>query len=116
MFALCHYKESTYKFVLFDKKEIKEVADHLNIEIEKTMDFEEFDKNYNKIPLLCLDDLVVRSISNKTRTNTHVLSELGISTWTEVKNEYNLIQEKKSKFSHSERKRIEDHYQLICSM
>ena len=43
MFALCHFKNDENKFVLMDKEDLKEIAEHLNIEIEKELSFEEFD-------------------------------------------------------------------------
>ena len=37
MFALCHFKDETNSFVLFDKKDIAEVTKEINIEVEKDL-------------------------------------------------------------------------------
>lgn len=116
MFALCHFKDETNSFVLFDKKDIAEVTKEMNIEVEKDFDFEEFDKNYSLYPLLSLNDLILRMLNKKARTITHVLDEVGISCWVKLKNEFSKIQEKKSYLSRSQREMVISQYNLVTSM
>ena len=116
MFALCHFKDDDNRFVLYDKKDLTEVANQLNIEIENKFSFNEFDKDYSLYPLLDVNDLIIRSLNRKARTGTHILDELGLSCWMAIKNEYQKIQEKKSKFSRSQRELVVTTYNYICSI
>lgn len=116
MFALCHFKDNEINFVLYDKNDIKELAEHMNIEIEKEISFEEMKKDYSFYPIISANDLILRSLNSKSRTNSHVLDELGISRWINIENEWNKIQDKKSKLSKSQRDRVEDLYNFITSL
>ena len=113
MFALCHFKDKDDSFVLYDKKDLKEVTEHMNMEIEKEVSFEEFDKDLCFYPMLYVNDLLIRSIKPKARTNTHILDEVGISCWIKLKQEYDKIQEKKSYLSKSQRDIVEQQYHFI---
>ena len=115
MFALCHFKNDTAEFVLFDKTDLREIADHLNIEITKELTFENFDKNYSNQALLYVNDLLLRALNPKARTTTHKLDELKISCWASIKKEYVNVLDKKSKFSFSQRNMIVEYYNLICA-
>lgn len=116
MFALCHFKDDENKFILCDKEDLKEIAEHMNIEIEKELIFEEFDKDYALYALMTVNDMLLRSMNKKARTTTHKLDELKISCWFALKREYNLIQEKKSNLSRSQRDLVEEHYNYIKSL
>ena len=116
MFALCHFKDNEDNFILYDEKDLKELAEHLNIEIEKEISFEELEKEYFNYPILAADDLFVRALSKRTRTATHILDELGISNWEKLKAEYEKVQEKKSYLSRSQRELVEKQYNLILSL
>lgn len=116
MFALCHCKNDELKFVLFDKDDIKEIVQQMDIEVEQEFGFEEFDKNYSFYPLMSLQDLLLRTINKKARTITHVLDELGISCWMKIKQEYTKIQEKTSSLSRSHREMLEQQHTLVLSM
>ena len=116
MFALCHYKDDKLKFVLYDKKDIKEVTEYMNIEVEETFDFEKFDKDFAFYPLMSLNDLLLRTLNKKARTATHVLDEVDISCWMKLKQEHAKIQEKKSYLSRSQRELVEKTFALITSV
>lgn len=113
MFGLCHFKDDSNSFILFDDKDFKEVAEQLHIEIEKELSFEELEKDYSEIPILAVNDLLLRSMVGRHRTTTHVLDELGISCWNAIKEEYDKIMEKKSCLSRSQRERLLAHYNHI---
>ena len=115
MFALCHYKDDTLNFILYSKDDFKDVTEQMNIEIEKEITFEEFNKDYSFHPLMSLNDLILRSLNQKARTNTHVLNELNISCWQKLSDEYNKIQEKKSSLSRSQREMVVKTYEVITS-
>ena len=115
MFALCNFKNTEDKFVLADKQDFKEVAEQLNIVIDKELTPEEFDGEFSTYPLLLVNDLILRSLNNKARTTTHVLDELGISCWAALKKEETKIQEKASRLSRSQRDRVIIHYNTIKS-
>ena len=116
MFALCHFKDETNSFVLFDKKDIKEVTKEMNIEVEETFNIEKLEKDFSLCPLLSLNDLILRMLNKKARTVTHVLDEVGISCWAKLNNEYSKIQEKKSYLSRSQREMVISQYNLVTSM
>lgn len=116
MFALCHFKDNENTFVLMDNEDFKEVIEHLNIEIEKELSFEEFDKDYSLYPLLDVSDLILKSLNRNARTSTHVLDELKISCWMAVKKEFNKIQEKKSKLSKLQRDCVCNYYNFVISL
>ena len=113
MFALCKFKDKDFNFVLYDIEDFKELAEDINIEIEKELSFEEFEKDYSFYPMLYVNDLILRSFNNRSRTSSHILDELGISCWIKLKNEYNLIQEKKSKLSRSQREILTHLYNRV---
>ena len=116
MFALCHFKDDENKFVLMDKEDLKEIAEHMSIEIEKELSFEEFDKDYSFYALLSVNDLLLKSLNRKARTTAHVLDELKISCWMAVKREFAKIQEKKSNLTRSQRERVTDYYNSIIAL
>lgn len=116
MFVIAHFKDTSDSFVLIDKEDLKEVAEHMNIEIEKEITFEEFDKDYSFYPLVDANDLIIKAISKRGKTATHKLDSLDISCWIKLKQEYNKIQEKKSNLSRSERELVEKHYDYIKSL
>lgn len=113
MFALCHFKDGDIKFVLFDKKDIKETTQYMGIEVETEFEYEEFDRDYSRFPLMSISDLIIRTMNKRARTTTHVLDEIGISCWMAIKQEYAKIQEKKSYLSRSQRDLVEKQYQLV---
>jgi len=116
MFALCHFKDDENKFVLMDKEDLKEITEHMNIEIEKELSFEEFDKDYSFYALLSVNDLLLRSLNRKARTTAHVLDELKISCWMAIKKEFAKIQEKKSNLSRSQRDMVINYYNSIVAL
>ena len=116
MFALCHFKDDKNSFVLCDKEDLKEVAEHMNIEIEKELSLEDVEKDYGVYPLIEANDLIIRTMTKKVKTATHKLDTLGISCWARLKQEYNKIQEKASYLSRSERELVVKHYEYLSSL
>jgi len=117
MFAVCHTldnKDDT--FIMYDKKDMKEIAEHIGIVIEEHISLAKVFKDYSFYPIVSCNDLILRSLNHKARTNTHVLDELGIRTLIQIKQEFDMIQSKASKFSRSERMRIEEVYHTILNM
>lgn len=89
--------------VFYHPKELKD-EDFKIIKAEKVKEIgrEELDLEPNSLhPILSFDDFILRTFNRKT--NTHKLGLLNINSFKELSNEYSLIQEKKSKLSHSER-------------
>jgi len=117
MFALCHFKENKDKvFILWDKEDIKEIAECFNIEISNEIAFEQVDKDYSLYPILSADDLLLRALNKKARTMTHVLDEIGISCWDQIRKEYDKIKEKKSQLSKSQRDKVVTYYERLTNL
>jgi len=113
MFAFCKFKDKDDHFVLYDKKDLKEIVEQMNMEIEKEISFEEFEKDFALYPMLDVDDLIIRTVNHKARTATHILDELGISCLATLKKEYVKIQEKSSRLSKSQRDLVEKQYKYL---
>lgn len=116
MFGLCKFKDREDRFILYDKEDFKDFAEQMNMEVEKELSFEEFDKDFSFYPMLHIDDIAIRALNRKFRTPTHVLDELGISSWDSLKKENLKVKEKKSRLSRSERDLVEKHFNFIISL
>lgn len=116
MFCLCHFKDNENHFILYDKNDLKEIAEQMHIEIEGEVSFEELKRNYASYPMVYVNDLILRSLNRRARTVTHVLDELNISCWAALKKEFDRIQEKKSKLSRSQRELVVNQYNFITNL
>lgn len=115
MLALCHFKDEKNSFILYDKEDLKEISEQMGIEIEKEISLEELKKDYSLCPIMSVNDLILRSLSRRSRTATHILDELGISCWLKLEQEYNKVQEKKSYLSRSQRELVVSQYDFIIN-
>lgn len=115
MFFVCHFKEDgSTDFILYDKENIQELADHMNLEIVKEISFEQLNNEFSLYAIVSMNDLLLRSLNQKARTTSHVLDEIGISCWEALKIEHYAIQQKQSKLSRSQRDLVEKQYRLFC--
>ena len=116
MFALCKFNNEELRFILYDEKDFTDTAKQMNIEIEESMDFAKFAKDFALYPLMAPNDLIIHSLNHKFRTATDRLDEVGISCWAKLKQEYAKVQEKKSNLSRSQRELVEKQYTLINTL
>jgi len=70
----------------------------------------------NKLPILQLNEFILRIFNPKKRTTTHVLGENHIDCWAQIENEYNLIQSKQSNLSRSQRDKVIERYNEILNL
>lgn len=113
MFALCHFKDLEDNFILYDSEDFTDLIKDMNIEIEKELSYEEFDKDYSFYPIIPVNDLILKAINPKVKTNTSALDKLNISCWMSIKKEYNKIQKKESKLSKSQRDIVVKQYSIF---
>lgn len=113
MFVVCKFPEEyDDNFVLFDSQEIK--PEEFNINKEKEITFEELESEYKRLPIISLNDYLLRSLS-KTRTISHKLGELNLDSYEQLKYENDLIVNKKSKLSKSQRDLVQKRYNEIIT-
>lgn len=113
MFVVCHFKDTEEKFILYDKNDLKEITQHMNIEIDKELSFDELKNEYASFPLIYTNDMILRGMNKKARTNTHVLDELNLSNFNALEREYNKVLNKKSYLSKSQRDIVVEQYNII---
>lgn len=70
----------------------------------------------NRLPILQLNEFILRIFNPKRRTTTHILGENGIDCWAQIENEYNLIQSKQSKLSKTQRDKVIERYNEIINV
>lgn len=70
----------------------------------------------NRLPILQLNEFILRIFNPKKRTTTHILGENGIDCWAQIENEYNLIQSKQSKLSKTQRDKVIERYNEIINV
>lgn len=100
MFALVHLKDQNDQFILYSEKDIP--FEGSNLELEKELSFSDIETEHFDIPLYPLEDFILASLSKK-KTKSGKLNDENISNYIELLQEYQLIQEKKSKLSRSKR-------------
>lgn len=118
MFALCSFLSNPEeKFVLFDEgKDLSELAEGMNVKIEKEISFNELKEEYSLYNLGYVNDIILRMLRPKERTSTIILGELMLDSWFRLEQEYNKIQEKKSKLSKSQRDIVIEQYNKIINI
>lgn len=118
MFALCSFLSNPEeKFVLFDEgKDLSELAEGMNVKIEKEISFNELKEEYSLYNLGYVNDIIFRMLRPKERTNTIILGELMLDSWFRLEQEYNKIQKKKSKLSKSQRDIVIEQYNKIIDI
>ena len=117
MFAICHLTDSPdNQFIMYDKTDMKDISKHMGIVIKENITLADMFNKYSDYPIMSCNDLVIRIMNNKRRTDTKILDELNINTLVKIKQEYDLIEAKASKLSQSERERVQSVYHTIQSM
>lgn len=117
MFIICHPKESpTDKFILFDKQDINLEELELPLELDETVQFEDLISKYRLLPILSLNEFLLRIINPKYRTATHILGEVGINSFFELEKEFNKIEFKQSNLSKSQRELVIKRYNELLNV
>lgn len=117
MFAICHTLDNKEDiFIMYDKKDMKEISEQMGIEIEQSITLAQLIKDYSFYPILSCDDLILRVLNRKTRTDTRVLDEIGLRSFISIKKENELIKEKASRLSRSQRETVARVYNEIMNM
>lgn len=115
MFYICQVPNHTDDaFILYDKKEFN--PDEFQLIKVKEISFEELISDYKKLPILQLNEFILRIFNPKKRTTTHILGENHIDCWAQIENEYNLIQSKQSKLSKTQRDKVIERYNEIINV
>ena len=105
MFRLVNFKDSKLSnFILFDSNEFK--PEDFNLEDYGEIESDKLESDYQFIPILSLNDFLLRSIRPKERTISHILSECGIENYKSLLEEKKLIDSKQSKLSKSQRDNV----------
>lgn len=116
MFCICNIpNQEDDKFVLFDKQEDVDI-EQFKLENKKDITFEELISEYKRLPILSLNDFVLRTFNPKVRTITHILGECKIDSWEQLENEHKLIELKKSNLSKSKRELVEKRYNELFNV
>ena len=117
MFAICHLTDSPDNlFVMYDKTDMKDISKHMGIVVKENITLADVFNKYSDYPIMSCNDLIIRIMNNKRRTDIKILDELNINTLVKIKQEYDLIEAKASKLSRSERERVQSVYHTIQSM
>ena len=117
MFIICHPKESpTDKFVLFDKQDINLEELELPLEKDEEIQFEDLISKYKLLPILSLNEFLLRILKPKARTATHILGEIGINSFYELDEEYHKIELKQSNLSKSQRELVIKRYNELLNV
>ncbi len=115
MFKLCHFKEHPdVKFILYYNSDF--TVDEFGMECESELSLKDmkFDNDIaNHYVLLDYNDLLIRTIQPKKRTESDILYAIGIRCISDLDCENTLIQLKQSKLSHSHRELVQKKYQEL---
>ena len=114
--VICHIPndERLGNFILFDNKEFK--PEDFNLEKIEEIGLEDVKTKYNTLPILELNDFLLKTIRPKERTVTHILAENKVETFSDLEYQKDLISQKKSSLSHSQREMVLQRYNEICSI
>lgn len=116
MFISCHFPDNTDVFILYDKDDFDVEKLGLNLEDVQVLNPTEIMSKYDELPILNLNDFLLRTLRPKERTTTHILAELGIESLYHLVHNKILVDNKTSKFSSSQRKMIVKRYNEIISL
>ena len=95
MFIQCHFPNKNEIFLLYDKEDFDVEKLGLNLEDVQVIESNRIMSEYDEYPILNLNDLLLRSVNPKARTDTHLLSEIKIDTLYQLVHEKLLIDKKK---------------------
>jgi hypothetical protein len=114
MFYICRINKDVEEndFILYDNKSFK--PEDFNVYPVKEISIEELKNEYNLLPILSLTDFVLRTITKK-RTNTSRLADCYIETFKAFEYERDMILQKKSKLSKSQRELVLSRYDEIVN-
>lgn len=114
--VICHIPndEQLGNFILFDNKEFK--PEDFNLEKIEEIGLEDVKTKHRNLPILELNDFLLRTLRPKSRTVTHILSENKIETFSDLEYQRDLISQKKSNLSRSQREMVLQRYDEICSI
>lgn len=114
MFYICRINKDVEgdDFVLYDNKSFK--PEDFNVHPVREITIEELKSEYNLLPIFSLTDFVLRMITKK-RTNTSRLADCHVETFRAFEYERDMILQKKSKLSKSQRELILLRYDEIVN-
>ena len=99
MFISCHFPDNTDIFILYDKDDFDVEKLGLNLEDVQVLEPTEIMSKYDELPILNLNDFLLRTLRSRERTTNKIL-----------------IDKKESKFSSSQRRMILKKYNEILSL
>ena len=116
IFKLCHIKSHPdVKFILYHNSDFTVNEFGMEEESELTLKDMQFDNDVaNHYALLDYNDLLIRTIQPKKRTESDILHSIGITCISDLDCENTLIQLKQSKLSRSQRELVQKKYKEIC--
>ena len=108
--VVCKFPDDDKEFLLYDKEEFNPEEFNL-VKVKDTTVQESLD-----IPVLKLTDFVLRTMRPKERTDTHILGEIGLETISDLFKEKQLIDQKKSRLSKSQRDIVVKRYNEVINL
>ena len=109
--VICKFKDTEdLEFLVYDKKEFN--PEDFGMEKVRDTTLEES----SDVAIINLNEFLLRNIYPKQRTDTHILGELGLETFDQIKAEKGLIDKKKSKLSKSQRDVVVRRYNDLISL
>lgn len=116
MFIQCHLPNNNQKFLLYDKNDfdVKEIG--LELEDVEIIEPNKIMSEYDELPIMNLNDFLLRMLKPNERTTTHILGELGLDSLYQITHEKLLIDKKESKLSRSQRNKVLQRYEEIIKL
>ena len=116
MFIQCHLPNNNQKFLLYDKNDfdVKEIG--LELEDVEIIEPNKIMSEYDELPIMSLNDFLLRMLKHNERTTTHILGELGLDSLYQLTHEKLLIDKKESKLSRSQRDKVIQRYNEITNL
>ena len=116
MFIQCHLPNNNQKFLLYDITDfdIKELG--LELEDVEIIEPNRIMSEFDELPIMNLNDFLLRMLKHNERTITHILGELGLDSLYQITHEKLLIDKKESKLSRSQRDKVIQRYNEITNL
>ena len=115
MFISCHLPNNNQIFLLFDKTDFDIEKLGLNLEDVQVIEPNKIMSEYDELPIIELNDFLLRLLKPKERTITHRLAEIGIESIYHLTANKLLIDKKKSNLSKSQRDIVIQRYNDIIN-
>lgn len=116
MFISCHLPNRNEEvFLLYDKKDFNVEELGLDLEDVQVIESNKIMSEYDELPILDLNDFLLRGLKHNARTDTHILGEAGIDTLYQLIHEKLLIDQKKSNLPRSKRDIVLKRYNDIMN-